>query len=126
MNTNKKWNILFIKEDKSLFDSDTKMLTQLFNKVDKAQATEEVLSLIDTKEYDIVIGDISVDAEDVVLLKEIKEKKPQQTIFALVSPKDTDKLYKIANFDINAFELIPEQFDQALEEIANFNPYEER
>ena len=126
MNTEKKWNILFIKEDKSLFDSDTKILTQLFNKVDKTIGTEKVLSLLNRNEYDMIIADISVDPEGVVLLKQIKDKTPKQTIFALVSPKDTDKLYKIANFDINAFELIPEQFDQALEEIANFNPYEEQ
>ena len=125
MNTEKKWNILFIKEDKSLFDSETKMFTQLFNKVDKTIGTEKVFSLLNSSEYDMIIADISVDPEGVVLLKQIKDKMPKQTIFALVSPKDTDKLYKIANFDINAFELIPEQFDQALEVIANFDPYEE-
>lgn len=125
MNTEKKWNILFIKEDKSLFDSETKIFTQLFNKVDKTIGTEKVFSLLNSSEYDMIIADISVDPEGVVLLKQIKDKTPKQTIFALVSPKDTDKLYKIANFDINAFELIPEQFDQALEVIANFDPYEE-
>lgn len=126
MNTNKKYNILFIKEDKSLFDSETTMFLQLFNTVDKAIGTKEVLSLIDTKKYDIIIGDISVDPEGVVLLKQIKDKNPKQIIFALVSPKDTDKLYKIANYDINAFELTPEQFDQALEAIAQFDHNEEQ
>ena len=125
MSVNKKWNILFIKQDKSLFDLDTEAFHQLFNTVDKALLGEEVFALIDSNAYDIIIGDITVDPEAVVLLKQIKAKNSKQTIFALVAPKDTDKLYKIANLDINAFELTPEQFDQALEAIAEFNPYEE-
>ena len=56
--------------------------------------------------------------------KQIKDKKPEQTIFAMVAPKDTDKLYGIADLGIHAFELTPEQFDQALQTIAQLNPYE--
>ena len=126
MNTNKKWNLLFIGDDKSMFDSDTKMFNQLFNKVDKVLGKEEALKLSDANQYDIIIGDISVEPESVGLLKQIKDKNPEQAIFALVSPKDTDKLFGIADLGINAFELIPEQFDQALEQIAMFNPYEEK
>jgi DNA-binding NtrC family response regulator len=125
MSTDKNWNVLFIKDDRSMFDSDTKMLNQLFNKVDKVQEKEEVLKLFDAHQYDIVIGDISVEPKSVGLLKQMKDKKPEQAIFALVSPKDTDKLFGIADLGINAFELTPEQFDQALEQIAMFNPYEE-
>ena len=126
MNTNKKWNLLFIGDDKSMFDSDTKMFNQLFNKVDKVLGKEEALKLSDANQYDIIIGDLSVEPEGVAFLKQIKDKKSEQTIFALVSPKDTDKLFGIADLGINAFELIPEQFDQALEQIAMFNPYEEK
>jgi len=126
MNTNKKWNLLFIGDDKSMFDSDTKMFNQLFNKVDKVLGKEEALKLSDANQYDIIIGDLSVEPEGVAFLKQIKDKKSEQTIFALVSPKDTDKLFGIADLGINAFELIPEQFDQALEQIAMFNPYEEQ
>ena len=126
MNTNKKWNLLFIEDDRSMFDSGTKMFTQLFNKVDKVLGKEEVLRLFDSNQYDIVLADISVEPETVGLLKQIKDKKPEQTIFALVAPKDTDKLYGIADLGINAFELTPGQFDQALEQIAMFDPYEEQ
>ena len=125
MNTNKKWNLLLIGDDKSMFDSDTKMFNQLFNKVDKVLGKEEALKLSDANQYDIIIGDISVEPESVGLLKQIKDKKPEQAIFALVSPKDTDKLFGIADLGINAFELTPIQFDQALEQIAMFDPYEE-
>ena len=124
MNTDKKWNVLFIEDDRSMFDSSTKMFNQLFNKVDKVLGKEEALTLFDANQYDIVLADLSVEPEGVGLLKQMKDKKSEQAIFALVAPKDTDKLYGIADLGINAFELIPIQFDQALEQIAMFNPYE--
>jgi DNA-binding NtrC family response regulator len=124
MDIDNKWNILFIAKDKSLFDSNTQALNQFFNKVDKTSDTKETLKLLDSNQYDIIISDISVEAMDgIIFLKEIKEKKPHQSIFALVSHKDTDKLYLIADLGINAFELTPMDFDLALEEIARFDPY---
>ena len=122
MNTDKKLNLLFIQNDRSMFDSSTKMFSALFNRVDKVLGKEETLAHFDTNKYDIVLGDISVEPEDIGLLKQIKDMKPEQTIFALVSPKDTDKLFGIADLGINAFELTPEYFDQALEQIAIFDP----
>lgn len=126
MNTDKKWNLLFIQDDRSVFDADTKMFNGLFKRVDKALDKEDALTLFDTYHYDIVLGDLSVEPERVGLLKQIKDKQPKQTLFALVLPKDTDKLFGIADLGINAFELTPEQFDQALEQIALFDPYEEQ
>ncbi len=121
---NEKWNVLFIAEDKSLLDSNTPVFNQVFNKVDKALGTPETLRLIDSNQYDIIISDISVEVlEGIILLKEIKEKKPEQAIFALVTEQDSDKLYLIANLGIHAFELSPTDFDLALEQIANFDPY---
>ena len=123
MNRDKKWNLLFIQDDRSMFDSSTKMFNVLFNMVDKVSGKEEALAYFDANQYDIVLGDLSVEPEDVGLLKQIKDMKPEQTIFALVSPKDTDKLFGIADLGINAFELTPEYFDQALEQIAIFDPH---
>ena len=123
MNTDKKWNLLFIQDDRSMFDPNTKMFNTLFNRVDKVSGKEEALTLFDANAYDIVLGDLSVEPEGVGLLKQIKDMKPEQTIFTLVSPKDTDKLFGIADLGINAFELTPEYFDQALEQIAIFDPY---
>ena len=125
MHTDKKWNILFIIDDRSMFDSDTKIFNQLFNSVDKVSGKEEALKHFDENQYDMVISDLSVEPEGVGLLKQIMDTKPKQSIFALVSPKDTDKLFGIADLGINAFELTPEQFDQALEQIAVFDPYAE-
>ena len=126
MTTDKKWNMLFIKDERSMFDSNSKMLDLLFNRVDKAGGREEALKLFDANQYDIVLSDLSVDPEEVAFLKQLKDKKEEQTIFALVSPKDTDKLYGIADLGINAFELTPEYFVPALEQIAQFDPYEEQ
>ena len=124
MNINKKWNILFIKDDDSMFDSDTKVFDSLFNKVDKVLGRAGALKLFNSNDYDMVISDISVRPEEVAFMKQLIDLKPEQTIFTLVSPKDTDKLYGIADLGIHAFELDPTQFDQALETIAQFNPYE--
>ena len=124
MKSDKKWDLLLIEDDKSMFDFGTPMLNILFNKVDLASSKEEALKLFDANQYDIVIGDLSVEPERIALLKQIKDKKTEQSIFALVLPKDTDKLFGIADLGIHAFELTPTQFDQALETIAEFNPYE--
>jgi response regulator RpfG family c-di-GMP phosphodiesterase len=123
MNTGKKWNMLFIKDERSMFNADTKALDQLFGTVDQASNREEALKLFETNQYDIVLSDLSVAPEEVAFLKQLKDIKTEQTIFALVSPKDTDKLYGIADLGINAFELTPEYFDQALEQIALFDPH---
>jgi DNA-binding NarL/FixJ family response regulator len=124
MYPNDRWNILFITQENSDLDSNTPTFEAVFNHVDKTKGSDGALASVDKNLYDIVIGDISVDVmEGIMLLKQIKEKKPDQSIFALVSPKDTDKLYLIANLGINAFELNAETFDLALEEIAKFDPY---
>ncbi len=120
----KKWNILFIKDDRSEFDTSSQTFDALFGNVDFVQGREETLSFFDANSYDIVIGDLSVDPKELGLLKQLQDKNPKQCIFAFVAPKDTDKLYGIADLGINAFELTAEQLDQALETIAGFNPYE--
>lgn len=124
MHTENRWTILFIKDDRSLFDSSTKMFDLLFNRVDVVSSKDETLEFFEKEKYDMVIGDLSVEPELLGLLKQLKDLKPEQEIFALVAPKDTDKLYGIADLGINAFELTPMQFDQALEQIAVFDPYE--
>jgi len=124
MSTKKKWNILFIKDAKSMFDVNTSKFSLLFNQVDIVVSREEALNFFNKNQYDIVIGDISVEPESVALLKQLKDMQAEQTIFALVASKDRDKLFSIADIGINAFELSLVQFDQALETIAQFNPYE--
>ena len=126
MNIDKKWTVLFIKDDESMFDAETKVFDTLFNKVDKVLGRASALKLFQSNDYDIVISDISVKPEEVAFMKQLIDLKPEQTIFTLVSPKDTDKLYGIADLGIHAFELEATQFDQALEMIAQFNPYEKR
>lgn len=125
MTTDKKWTMLFIKDDRSMFDSSTEVFNTLFKKVDIVLGRGEALKFFDANAYDIVMGDLSVAPEEVGLLKQMKDKEPKQTIFALVSPKDTDKLFGIADLGIHAFELTPEQFDQALDQVSTFDPYEE-
>jgi len=120
---NKKWNILFIKDDRSPFNLTAEVFNSLFNKVDMTSSKEESLELFNNNRYDIVIRDISIEPEGVAFLKQLIDIKPEQSIFAFVSPKDSDKLFSIADLGINAIELTLEQFDKALETISQFNPY---
>ncbi len=126
MSSDKKWNVLFIKDEKSMFDSETKAFEQYFIKTDKSLGREASLKLFDDHAYDIVICDLSVRPEEIAFMKQLKDKKADQCIFVLVDEKDTDKVYGFADMGIHAFILTPEQFDQALEAISQFDPYEEQ
>lgn len=123
MSSNEKWDILFIAENESMFDSNTPMFDQLFNKVDKVLDADEAVALADNNNYDVIISDISVEFVDGIrLLKLINSRKAGQAIYALVTEKDSDKLFGIAEQGIHVFELEPTQFDLALETIAGMNP----
>lgn len=124
MKTDKKWSLLFISDERSMFDLETKKFRELFESVDIVNDNESALTAFKANKYDIVLSDLSVEPEKVALLKQMKDIDSNTALFALVSEKDSDKLFSIADLGINAFELIPEQFEQALEAIAEFNPYE--
>ena len=121
----KKWNVLFMKEGNSEFNVDTALLSRLFETTDEVSEKEEALRLLENKTYDIVIADLTVNPERLGFLKQLQDLKTEQCIFALVAEKDTDKLYGIADMGIHAFELNASQLEQALEVIANFDPYSE-
>lgn len=123
----KKWDILFIKDVNSKLDSNTKVFDQAFNKADIALSSDEANTYLQTNTYDMVIRDISVEVlEGMLFLKRLRDAQPKQSLFALVAVADEDKLYKIAELNINAFLLNPEEFDQALVAMGEFDPYEEQ
>lgn len=121
MSQPQKRSVLFITDPRSAFDAQTERFSDLFKQVDVAQSSPEAMKFVYGAAYDIVIGDLTASLETLALLKQIKDMKKEALIFALVAPKDADKLYGIADLGIHAFELLPEQFDLALEEIAKFN-----
>ena len=123
MKKNEKWDVLFIENDKSSFDTGTKVLNEVFNRVDKVQGREDSLRLFNNNLYDMVICDLTVDPEEIAFMKQLKDMKPKMTVFVLVDEKDTDKVYGFADLNINAFILSPDQFDEALAEISRFDPY---
>lgn len=121
MSTEKTLSVLYIKESGSSFNTNTEHFNTLFKSVDIANNKEEAMKFCYKNKYDIIIGDLSIRPENVSVLKELKEMQKGTRIFAMLSPKDANKLYVIAELGINAFELIPEQFELALEEIARFS-----
>jgi DNA-binding NtrC family response regulator len=116
-----KRSVLFITDTRSAFDAQTERFNDLFEQVDVAQSNPEAMKFVYGTAYDVVIGDLTASLETLALLKQIKDMKKEALIFALVAPKDADKLYGIADLGIHAFELLPEQFEAALEAIADFN-----
>lgn len=117
----KKRKLLFITDSRSAFDANSEKLTSLFEKADVALSNPKAMKYAYDQAYDVIVGDLTVSLETLTLLKQIKDMKKETLFFALVSPKDADKLYRIADLGIHAFELLPEQFDLALEAIAKFN-----
>jgi len=126
MNKIHKWKILFIKDDQSEFNLQSPSWKTLYEVVDIVTGREEALKFFHSNSYDFVISDLTVKPEEVAFLKQIQDIRPEQIFFAMVSPKDSDKLYGIADLGINAFELSPEQFELAMEQIAVFDPSEQQ
>lgn len=122
MSENTKRTLLFITQSGSSFDAKTPAFNSLFAQVNVMDFEEGSRIVEKASTYDIVIGDLSIDPEKVGVLKQIKDNQGNAIIFAMVDPKDTEKLFKIADMGINAFELLPEQFEMALQEIARYNP----
>ena len=118
MPISKKYDLLFIKDAKSDFDSNSQMFAKLFNNVDKVLDNAEGLKLLEKNRYDIIIKDISMDfLEGSAFVKQLKEMKPKQEVIALTALDDEGKLSEMIDLGIHFFLLTPADFDQALEAI---------
>lgn len=119
MNTTKKKNILFIEDEASLFDISTPKFSELFSSVEKVLGEQKALKLIYKNSYDIIICDLNSNLDDgITFLQQIKKMKPEQEIFTLMATENENRLGDLIEDGIHAFVLLPEQFDQALEAIA--------
>jgi len=127
MSDDKKMDLLFIKDDASLFDLDTEMFKVLFDKVEIVADTNKALKFISKNPYHIVINDVSVHPIDgITFVKQIKQLKPELIVAALVAPEDEDKIGGLIETGVHSFVLLPEQLDQALEVIADMKPDKKR
>jgi len=127
MSDNKKMDLVFIKDDTSLFDLDNEMFKVLFDKVEIVSDTNKALKFISKNPYHIVINDVSVHPIDgITFVKQIKQLKPELIVAALVAPEDEDKIGGLIETGVHSFVLIPEQLDQALEIIAQMKPDKKR
>lgn len=94
------------------------MFNELFNRVDKVETSQEVEQLMEVNKYDFIISDVNIDLpKGTIIMKEIKEKRPEQEIVALASLKDEGNLAELVDLGIHAFLIMPNQFEQALEAI---------
>lgn len=127
MSNAKKMDLVFIKDNESMFDLGTEMFKVLFDKVEIVTDTNQALKLIGKKPYHIVIQDVSVNPIDgITFVKQVKQFKPELIVAALVAPQDEDKIGGLIETGVHSFVLIPEQLDQALEVIAEMKPDKKR
>lgn len=122
MDTVQKKDILFVEDPKSLFNESEGVLEEFFNKVDKVSYYDEALHLLDKNEYDIVLYDISMHPEKIRFIKEIQKKKSMQPIFTLLLDTAEDLAFGLSQLGVNVVVINPGQFDEALQNIATFNP----
>lgn len=122
MNTDKKKNLLYVEDPKSSFKTSTTLLEELFNKVDKVSYYDEALHLFDNNSYDIVLYDISMHPEKIRFIKQVQEKKSMQPIFTLLLDTAEDLAFGLSQLGVNVVVIDPSYFDEALENIATFNP----
>ncbi|QSZ40766.1 response regulator [Sulfurimonas aquatica] len=121
---NKKWNILFIKDENSIFDTSSDVFADLFNKADVAPDRHKALKLIFANEYDIIIQDIGTDPiYGTTFIKQIKQMKPTQVQVAFVLTSDEEKIGGLIDLGVNSFLLEPQQLPLALEAVSQMNPY---
>lgn len=127
MSNAKKMDLVFIKDNESMFDLGTEMFKVLFDKVEIVTDTNQALKLIGKKPYHIVIQDVSVNPIDgITFVKQVKQFKPELIVAALVAPQDEDKIGGLIETGVHSFVMIPEQLDQALEVIAEMKPDKKR
>lgn len=123
MNSNKKLDLIFVKDENSMFDLGSEKFTQLFHKVDFAPDKRKALKLIYDNDYDILLHDVSVDyTNGATFITQIKQMKPTATIIALLSPKDESKVGEMIELGVDAFLLNPSDLDYALETISQREP----
>jgi len=127
MSSDKKMDLLFIKDEKSMFDANSEMFKVLFDKVEVVGDTNKALKFISKNPYHIVINDVSVHPIDgITFVKQIKQLKPELIVAALVALKDEDKIGGLIETGVHSFVLSPEQLDQALEVVAQMKPDKKR
>jgi len=127
MSSDKKMNLLFIKDDQSMFDVGSDMFKVLFDKVEVVNDTNKALKFISKNPYHIVINDVSIHPIDgITFVKQIKQLKPELIVAAFVAPQDEDKIGGLIETGVHSFVLEAEQLDQALEVIAQMKPDKKR
>lgn len=122
MDTVEKKDLLFVEDPKSSFNASAGVLEEFFNKVDKVSYYDEALHLLDKNEYHIVLYDISMHPEKIRFIKEIQKKKSMQPIFTLLLDTAEDLAFGLSQLGVNVVVIHPNQFDEALQNIATFNP----
>jgi len=109
----KNFRVLYVEDDKSIQASTAKYLKKLFLKVDTADDGLEGLELFKTKEYDIVITDLSMPKlNGIDMLNKIREINDEQIVLVTSAHGETDYMINAIKAGIDGYIIKPFDFKQ--------------
>mgnify|MGYP005850656579 CR=1 FL=1 len=121
MSKNAKKSLLFMQTPQSIFDYKSELFESGFSSVTFASDEQKVLKLIYKNSYDFIVCDLSANIDDgIVFVKQLKKLKPEANLYTFVKEEDEEKIGGFIDMGIHTFVLNAQQFEQALETIAEF------
>ena len=121
MSEEKKKSLLFVQTPETVFNYKSECFESGFSAVTFASDEQKALKLIYNNSYDFIVCDLSANiADGIVFVKQLKQLKPEANLYTFVKEEDEDKIGGFIDTGIHTFVLNAEQFEQALETIAEF------
>jgi len=101
-------HVLYVEDDTTLRLSTITLLKQFFASIDEAVDGKDGLDKYNLKQYDLIITDINMpNMNGFEMIKNIKQKDPNQTIIVTSAYNDSDSLLSLIDLDVDKFLLKP-------------------
>jgi diguanylate cyclase (GGDEF)-like protein len=111
-------NVLYVEDEEDIRIEMTKMLNQLFNKVETAANGLEALQMYEKNKYDLIITDLKMPYMDgVELCHSIIKDNRNQLILLISAYKESDELLELINIGVSGFLLKPINMDALLHKL---------
>lgn len=111
-------SVLYVEDEESIRDQISKMMNQLFDKVDTASNGLAALEMYKLNKYDLVITDLKMPQMDgIELCQNIISINKDQLIVLISAHKEIDELLKLINIGVSGFLLKPIDIDLMLHKL---------
>ncbi len=101
-------NVLLVEDDAMLQRELKLFLSRFFSRVDTADNGLEALEKFQTKEYDLILTDLTMPLMGgIELAKKVKSQKESQRIMVISAHSESDKLIELINIGVDGFLLKP-------------------